>query len=75
MYYFTKFSFYEIHTHYFTSMNETVKIIGTNTPAYVEYMKKNYPPDFTYQDFGKEFTAELFDPNHWAELFRASGAK
>lgn len=44
-------------------------------PLYVEFMKKNYPPNFTYQDFGKEFTAEFFDPERWAYLFRAAGAK
>ena len=38
-------------------------------------MKKNYPPDFSYADFAKEFTAEFFDPDAWAELIQASGAK
>ncbi|KAH6935040.1 hypothetical protein HPB50_002995 [Hyalomma asiaticum] len=31
-------------------------------PPYVEFMKRNYRPCFTYQDFGSQFTAELFDP-------------
>uniref|UniRef100_A0A6M2E334 Putative alpha-L-fucosidase n=1 Tax=Xenopsylla cheopis TaxID=163159 RepID=A0A6M2E334_XENCH len=48
---------------------------GTHNSAYEDFMKKNYPPGFTYQDFGRDFTAELYDPNHWAELFQASGAK
>lgn len=38
-------------------------------------MKENYAPDFTYQDFAKEFTAEFFDPEEWANLFAKSGAK
>ncbi|XP_070194986.1 alpha-L-fucosidase-like isoform X1 [Littorina saxatilis] len=41
----------------------------------VEFMKKNYPPDFTYADFAADFTAEFYDPDEWAEIFEASGAK
>ncbi|XP_018333024.1 plasma alpha-L-fucosidase-like isoform X2 [Agrilus planipennis] len=48
---------------------------GQRKAEYVEFMTKNYPPRFTYQDFGKEFTAEFFNPNEWAELFEKSGAK
>ncbi|KAJ0062895.1 hypothetical protein NL108_008201, partial [Boleophthalmus pectinirostris] len=44
-------------------------------PAYVDFMKKNYPPDFTYQDFAPLFTAEFFDANEWTDIFSASGAK
>lgn len=49
--------------------------LGSNVSSYVDFMNQNYRPGFTYQDFGTEFTTELFDPNHWAELFQASGAK
>jgi len=42
---------------------------------YVDYMKANYPPGFTYEDFAPQFTADLFDPNQWADIFKASGAK
>jgi len=41
----------------------------------VEFMKKNYPPDFTYQDFAQDFTAEFFEPDKWVELFEAAGAR
>ncbi|CAF0903823.1 unnamed protein product [Adineta ricciae] len=41
----------------------------------VDYMKANYPPDWTYANFGPEFRADLYDPNEWADLFAASGAK
>ncbi|CAG2175690.1 unnamed protein product, partial [Oppiella nova] len=41
----------------------------------VDFMAKNYKPDFTYQDFGPQFTAELWDPAKWVELFKAAGAK
>ncbi|XP_063920402.1 plasma alpha-L-fucosidase-like [Zophobas morio] len=48
---------------------------GDNTYTYVKFMEENYPPTFTYQDFGKEFTAEFFEPEEWANLFVKSGAK
>lgn len=38
-------------------------------------MTKNYPKDFSYQEFAKDFTAEFFNPNEWAELFKKSGAR
>lgn len=41
----------------------------------VDFMNKNYPPGFTYQEFAPMFTAEFFDPEAWAELFQKSGAK
>jgi alpha-L-fucosidase len=44
-------------------------------PAVVAYMEKYYPSDWTYADFATEFHADLYDPNEWADLFAASGAK
>ena len=41
----------------------------------VQFMEKNYPPNFTYADFAPMFTTELFDPNHWADVLNASGAQ
>lgn len=40
----------------------------------VEFMKKNYPPGWKYADFAHQFHAEFFDPDAWAEIFKASGA-
>ena len=40
-----------------------------------EFMKQNYRPDWTYADFASQFTAEFYNPNEWADLFKASGAK
>ena len=34
--------------------------------SYVDFMKKNYRPGFTYDDFAAQFTAEFYDANTWA---------
>lgn len=41
----------------------------------VEFMKRNYQPGFKYADFATEFHAEFFDPDTWADIFKASGAR
>lgn len=48
---------------------------GSHSPSYVLFMNKNYRPGFTYQDFGPMFTAEFYDPDQWATLFEAAGAR
>jgi alpha-L-fucosidase len=48
---------------------------GANETDVIDFMNKNYPPGFTYGDFAKEFRAEFFDPNQWADILSASGAK
>jgi len=47
----------------------------TKTTTYFDFMRQRYPPNFTYQDFARDFTAEFFNASEWAELFQASGAK
>ncbi|KAG5877499.1 hypothetical protein JTB14_028908 [Gonioctena quinquepunctata] len=49
--------------------------IGDKEASYMEFMKKNYAPTFTYQEFAKDFKAEFFNATEWAELFAKSGAK
>ncbi|GAM20272.1 hypothetical protein SAMD00019534_034470 [Acytostelium subglobosum LB1] len=39
------------------------------------YHNRSFGPDFTYQSFASMFTAHLFDPEAWADLFARSGAK
>jgi alpha-L-fucosidase len=34
-----------------------------------------YGKDFKYQDFVKDFTCEMFQPDEWADVFKNSGAK
>ncbi|XP_054156458.1 alpha-L-fucosidase-like [Oppia nitens] len=43
--------------------------------AFIDFMTKNYRPDFTYADFAHQFSAEFYDPSRWAQIFKASGAK
>jgi alpha-L-fucosidase len=40
-----------------------------------EYHKRVFGPDFSYQDMAPMFRAELFDPDHWADVFQRSGAR
>lgn len=44
-------------------------------PVIVKFIKDNYRPNWTYADFARDFTTEFFNPDDWAELFKASGAK
>lgn len=39
------------------------------------YHNKTYGSDYSYYQFGDMFTANLFEPDKWAELFKKSGAK
>lgn len=48
---------------------------GQGSLDYMRFMSDNYPPGFSYADFGPQFTAHFFDPETWADLFQASGAK
>ncbi|CAM6032221.1 unnamed protein product, partial [Sphagnum compactum] len=48
---------------------------GAKDKKYVDFMTKNFRPDFTYPDFADRFTAEFYDPQQWVDIFKASGAK
>merc|ERR1712038_716314 len=48
---------------------------GAHVKSVIDFMEKNYKPGFTYADFGPMFTTEFFDPNQWADVLAASGAK
>ncbi|MFD1614120.1 alpha-L-fucosidase [Gelatiniphilus marinus] len=41
----------------------------------VNYHQKTYGKDFPYYNFGKMFTADLFKPDEWVQLFEKAGAK
>lgn len=40
-----------------------------------EFQERVYGLDFKYPDFVKSFKAEMYQPEEWAERFKASGAK
>ena len=40
-----------------------------------EFHRNMYGENFSYQDFAPSFTCDLFNPQQWADVFRASGAK
>ena len=44
-------------------------------PEVTEFMEKNYPPNFTYQDFGAQLTTEFFNASKFADIVINSGAK
>ncbi|XP_027697184.1 tissue alpha-L-fucosidase-like [Vombatus ursinus] len=48
---------------------------GRHDPSYEAFMLQNYPPGFSYPDFGPQFRASFYDPKRWADLFEESGAR
>jgi alpha-L-fucosidase len=54
--------------------NSLTKNKRTNGPTW-KFHQRVYGPDFPYFDFAPMFRAELYDPDHWAEVFERSGAK
>lgn len=43
--------------------------------AFRQFHNKTYGPNFKYQDFAPQFTAELFNPDQWADIFKNAGAQ
>ena len=41
----------------------------------IQFMEDNYKPYFTYADFAKQFTAEFYNSDQWADMFNSSGAR
>ncbi len=44
-------------------------------PLFAKFHETHYGKDVKYQDFVKDFTAELFQPDDWARVFQEAGAK
>ncbi|CAL8103068.1 unnamed protein product [Orchesella dallaii] len=49
--------------------------LSDGSQAHDDFMKNNFKPGFSYPEFAPMFTAEFFDPDHWAQLFSKSGAR
>ncbi len=43
--------------------------------ATAKFHERNFGKDFKYEQFAPMFRTELFDPDQWADIFAASGAK
>lgn len=41
---------------------------------FIDYHKRNFGENATYNDFAPLFKAEFFEPDKWADLFKRSGA-
>lgn len=48
---------------------------GSKDPDTIRFHNKTYGPDFKYADFAPMFTADLWQPDQWADLFKKAGAK
>ena len=46
-----------------------------NDKRVIKFLKDNYPPDWTYHNFGPQLTMEFFDAKEWADIVADSGAK
>ncbi|MDQ6698818.1 MAG: alpha-L-fucosidase [Acidobacteriota bacterium] len=59
---------------YWNSLTEGKKGNGKGTQT-LAFHKRVYGENFAYPDFAPMFRAELFDPDHWADVFVRAGAK
>jgi len=57
--------------YWYRMVNDTGKV----GQAFRAYHEKTYGKNFKYTDFVNGFKADLFNPDQWADLFAASGAK
>ena len=51
---------------------------GSDNPVYsgtAAYHQRVYGGDYGYENFAPQFRADLYDPDHWADVFQRSGAK
>jgi alpha-L-fucosidase len=48
---------------------------GKPSQAFTDFHNKMYGEKVRYQDFVKDFKAEMFNPDQWADVFKQSGAK
>ena len=61
---------------YWNSITQGKKLAaGAPGSAAWAFHQRVYGADFPYQNFAPMFRAELFNPDHWADVFERSGAK
>ena len=69
-----KLAYAEWYWHAMTNGRDNPKAGELETGTWA-FHKRVYGSGTPYQDFAPQFKAELFDPDHWAEVFANSGAK
>jgi len=69
-----KLAYSEWYWHAMTEGKNNPKANGVETGTW-DFHQKVFGADYVYQNFAPQFKAELFDPDHWAEVFQHSGAK
>jgi alpha-L-fucosidase len=62
---------------YWNSLTNGMKTAGPSGRSALtwQFHQRVYGRDFPYQNFAPMFRAELFDPDHWADVFVRAGAK
>jgi alpha-L-fucosidase len=62
---------------YWHSLTEGKKATAPGQDGYQtrRFHQRVYGADFPYSDFAPQFRAEMFDPDHWADVFARSGAR
>jgi alpha-L-fucosidase len=48
---------------------------GATQKFFIDYHNRVYGPNTKYQDLANQFTANMFQPEEWAKLFKRAGAK
>lgn len=69
-----KLAYAEWYWNAMTNGRDNPKANATQTGTW-EYHKKMYGADYAYENFAPQFRAQLFDPDHWADVFARSGAR
>jgi alpha-L-fucosidase len=69
-----KLAYAEWYWNAMTNGRDNPKATAIQTGTW-DYHQKMYGAKFPYQDLAPQFKAQLFDPNHWADVFQRSGAK
>ena len=62
---------------YWNSLTNGKKATAPNAPGTStwKFHQRVYGANFEYQDFAPMFRCELYDPDHWADIFVRSGAR
>ena len=69
-----KLAYAEWYWNAMTNGRDNPKATAIQTGTW-DYQQKMYGANSPYQDLAPQFKAQLFDPNHWADVFQRSGAK